>query len=388
MTLSNALPFQFWLDGEETFNEKEVCGITPICWCQPWICTDEINLQFQDDEDIDYSLNILNTNDEVLENLPFTQDQIYTEDYLSSYPLSGFTNEAGGDTDWTPGANPTVTITGSPIASSDNFVETVTGIPAGDYILKAAYDFSSFGPTIIFTFYKDGVSVGSTSSSSDPDGGVRNLSLTLTDAPDTMKIKTSWINLIGSRTITLYSLEMNKNGYYYSLNFTPSDYCNRQVRFQIQNDTASPASIDAFSDCVLLKESHSCTVGINYYNNTNFAGIIYSNTSPQVAFKLLIPAIFFEEDTPTEQEDIELSNSEIVRLYNKLELKKRMDIGFMPAYMHQKLQLVLMHDNVTIDGKNWLRRDAYEKKDGHRMYPLRRASVWLHDKDFIKENQL
>jgi hypothetical protein len=65
-----------------------------------------------------------------------------------------------------------------------------------------------------------------------------------------------------------------------------------------------------------------------------------------------------------------------------------LEIGFLPNYMHQKIQLVLMHDNVTIDGKRWIRRDGYEKAEGNKRFPLKRASVWLHDKDFIKENQL
>lgn len=48
MTISDALPVQFWLAGCETFNEYEAEGVHHVCWCQPWNCTDEITVQFQD----------------------------------------------------------------------------------------------------------------------------------------------------------------------------------------------------------------------------------------------------------------------------------------------------------------------------------------------------
>jgi hypothetical protein len=386
MTLSNALPIQFWLEDEETYNEKQVCGIEDFCWCQPWNCGTELPLQFQDDEDIEYSLDILDEDDNILQTLPFEQTQIFTDDYFASFPLSGFTNEAGSGTDWTTGANPSVSISGI-LASSDNLVESITGIPAGDYILKLGFDVNSIAYTLSINFFKNGVSVGSTSFSiTDPNGGISRKSLTLSDAPDTIKLRLSSVS--GSKSITLYSLEMNKNGYYYSLGFTPTNYCDQKVKFKIMDETTTPRASVAKSDCVLMKESHQCTKEITYSNASNFAGLIYDNVSPEVEFKTLIPAIFFEEENPSEREDHELSNGEIVRLYNKLEKKKRLDIGFVPFYMHEKIQLILMHDNVEIDGAEWIQRDEYEKREGNRTFPLRRASVFLHDKDFITENQL
>lgn len=386
MTLSNALPVQFWLEDDETYNEKQVCGVEQHCWCQPWNCNTELPLQFQEDEDIEYSLDILDEDDNILETLPFEQNQIFTDDYFNSYPLSGFTNEAGSGTDWTTGANPTVSISGI-LANSDYLTETITGIPAGDYIIRLGFDVNSILYTLTINFYKDSVLVGTTAFSVvDPNGGVTNQRVTLSDAPDTIKLRLSSVS--GSKTITLYSLVMNRNGYYHSLAFTPSDYCDQKVKFKIMDETTTPRVSVAKSDCVLMKESHLCTKEITYTNASNFAGIVYDNISPEVGFTALIPAIFFEEENPSEREDHELSNGEIVRLYNKLEKKKRLDIGFVPFYMHEKIQLILMHDTIEIDGSEWIQRDEYEKKESNRTFPLRRASVFLHDKDSITENQL
>jgi hypothetical protein len=147
-------------------------------------------------------------------------------------------------------------------------------------------------------------------------------------------------------------------------------------------------TVVATSDCISIRESHSCTIQIQYTNSKDFNGIVYDDSSPVPTFYLRIPAIFFEEDNPAEQEDHELSSGEIVRLYNKLEKRKKLDIGFLPPYMHEKIQLILMHDSITIDDAEWIRREVYEKIEGNKRYPLKRAMVYLHDKNFIKENQL
>lgn len=161
-----------------------------------------------------------------------------------------------------------------------------------------------------------------------------------------------------------------------------------ETDFQIIELTISEYGIIAKSDCVSVMESHLCTIPIYYSNSKNFNNLIYQDISPVPTFTLRIPAVFFEVENPAEQEDTELSSGEIVRLYNKLEEKQKLDIGFMPQYMHRKLQLVLMHDQIEIDGRQRIRRDEYEKVQGNKNYPLRRASVFLHDKDFIRENQL
>lgn len=49
MTSSDANPIHFWPADEQTFNEKEVCGINPVCWCAPIQIGDNPLLQFIDD---------------------------------------------------------------------------------------------------------------------------------------------------------------------------------------------------------------------------------------------------------------------------------------------------------------------------------------------------
>src|SRR5690606_40263664 len=67
MILSDALPVQFWLSDCETFNETQAGGVHPLCWCQPFNCDDDINIQFQDDAGSEFLLQIFDTNDALID---------------------------------------------------------------------------------------------------------------------------------------------------------------------------------------------------------------------------------------------------------------------------------------------------------------------------------
>jgi hypothetical protein len=388
MTLSNALPVQFWTDPDESFNNKEVCGVERVSWCHPWNCDDEINLQFQSVGAETYSLKVLDCDDVVLETIAIDQEAADPTDFLSGYPLSGFTSEAGAGPDWTTGATPSVSVSGF-LTSSDALVESITGIPAGTYNCRLAHNFTG-SASLSVTFRKAGIVLDTASfiSANDPNGGYRSSTVTFEDTPDEIRITLQSNAIIGSVSISLSDIELVAAETINTLSFIPENYCNQSIKLQIINDIDSSDS--ATTDCLSVKTSHSCTKLVEYSNSRDFAGLVYQDVSPEQIFYLRIPAIFpdHNDDNPAEQKDLELSNGEIVRLYNKLELKRRLQIGFVPQYIHQKIQLILMHDNVTIDGKRWIRRDTYEKVEGHRTFPLRKANVNLHDKDFIKENQL
>lgn len=73
MTISDSIPIQFWLNGQETFNEKSVCGITKQdCFCQPFQCSDIITLQISDTEARNYFLNVRDESEVLIDQLAFT----------------------------------------------------------------------------------------------------------------------------------------------------------------------------------------------------------------------------------------------------------------------------------------------------------------------------
>lgn len=145
--------------------------------------------------------------------------------------------------------------------------------------------------------------------------------------------------------------------------------------------------IAAQSDCIELRNNHQCTKLIQYTNAQDFDGIAYENVSPQPVFYLRIPANWVDQQNPQTQEDLELSNGEIVTVRQTIQKKKELAIGFLPDYMHYKIQSILMHDTVIIDGKQWKRRDEYEAskvKD----YPLKKGSVLLTIYNSVLKNTI
>jgi hypothetical protein len=255
LQISNASPIQFWLTGQESFNQKEECSIYPVCFCQTFDPSDDIRLDVIDTTDGTNSLKIYKDDGSLFSTLSFTS--------------TGFNHHQ--------------------------------------------------------------------------------------------------------------SLIIN-SGSFTSLN-------GRRLIFKI----TSGASILAFSDCIEITDNNdfTCTKLISYSNSSDFAGLGFPTSSPSFTYNIRIPAIFFDEQFPQEQEDLELSTDEIITLWSKIEGKKLLDVGFMPFYMHLKVQMALMMDSVSIDGISWRMRDPYQiTAPSSKRSALRKAQVLLSDKDFIDRNLL
>ncbi len=149
--------------------------------------------------------------------------------------------------------------------------------------------------------------------------------------------------------------------------------------------TLTESEILAKSDCIQLSESHDCTQLIEYSNPTNFDGIQYSDSSPALTFFFRVPAMFHVEQNPQTQEDIETSAGVVITIRQSIQEKQLLETDYLPNYMHDKLQRVLMHKTITIDGNTWKRRDPYETNP-IRKYNMKRASVLLTKYQSIEKN--
>lgn len=418
VSISNALPVQFWDESEETFNEEEVCGVQQICWCLPWNCDDEIPFQFTDtftsggEEEV--------TEDAGLPDL----DQGNSVDVISNATDA-----------WIEGVNPSITFPVVPNLTQQISEYLIYDYPfiAGDqYEINVLVSLSSLINVGFFSFYILDASNNVVYSDSGTATELVNYTLQFI-APSfaakyAIRLERTSIGAGSSKTYTIDSITatrtysvpapppdpldyklliynseselvetldfdavlINDFTYLYALNIVPSVYgiCNDQIIFKILDNSASPSQVIKKSDCQSIKTSHLCTKVIEYSNNRDFNNLVFAGYSPIQGMRIRIPAKFYDELNDAEQQDTELSNGEIVRRYNKLEEKRKLEVGFVPHYIHRKIQLILMHDNVEIDNKSWIRRETYEKVEGNRNYPFKRGNVWLHDKNFIKENQL
>jgi hypothetical protein len=143
----------------------------------------------------------------------------------------------------------------------------------------------------------------------------------------------------------------------------------------------------AKSDCISVKAIQETTQLIAYSNSKNFDGLVYPEGSPALVFYIRVPAMFHVEQNEQSQEDLELSNNTIVTLKQKIAEKRLLEVGYMPNYMHTKLQKVLMHELIFIDNTYWKKRDAYESNP-IRKYNLKMGQVLLTKYDGVQINAI
>lgn len=186
-----------------------------------------------------------------------------------------------------------------------------------------------------------------------------------------------------------FEVEEGDTDFIYLLRFVPEDVspdlCEQALQFVIINDTTSTDI--AKSDVQDIQISHQDTILINYYNHRNFAGLVYSDSSPRTEFNLRVPATFYHQRFPEEDETMELSTS-LVNLNGVIRRQRLMDTDYMPYYMHEKIKLILKHQFITIFDKEWVRQDPYEIQEGDRRWPVKKAKCWISEKDFVHRNVL
>lgn len=393
MTISDAIPVQFWVNGVETYNQKEVCGITQACYCQPFNSDDEIRIQIQDSDFDSFKLAIISQSVEitrldfsetasnvfdisfVCSDLGITNEQIHLKiigfkDLINAQfnsDISSWTQIGSGDTwVWANDAGDGSANVQISSAQTKYFAQSIE-ILTGD-IISSELELHSIGAipaTVDFktVLIRSDNSVSIIDSQNLPSGPADDLTNVFT-VGITVSENFSYFGFLGSR-----------NG-------------GSSAAFYIHYVNFTLERVMAISDCIDVKESHECTQLIRYKNAKDFAGIEYTTFSPAAEFYKRIPAIFYHETNTEEQERFETSGQTIVRLRDEIKVKRLLEIGFMPDHEHRKLLLILAHDTIEIDGETWVRNDPYEKVEGNRRYPLKKANVLLTQQGYIKRNIL
>jgi len=228
----------------------------------------------------------------------------------------------------------------------------------------------------------------------EPEGVFRRCFCQPWNSTDTIKIQVDF-NIIDAISLKIYDEDSaliqsiaftNTIDTVYTVSFSPSTYdiTNQLIKLKIYN-----GSNELFkSDCLNIKQSWDETVLITYSNNRNFAGLNYTLVSPDPEFSIRIPAVFFHERFPEQDEVIELSNSRSIQLNAQVKAQRLLEIFPSPYYWHRKLKLILKHQFVSIDCQDWVKSEQYELQESSRRNPLKKALVWLDEKDYIQRNVL
>ncbi len=404
VTISDGNPVQFWVNGVETYNEKEIGGMFSKCFCQPFECGDEIRTQFKDNTRSLYSLSIADEDHGILDTFSFTQvtSGVWenTLSNLDSYcdrelilsiidpnggttivPPTSMTDEGHGTTNWVK--SPTQlskAATGSPQTVG---AYQILNLPSGTTITF------SITITVTGTFTVGAMAVTLVIYDGDKYAGGTPI-VSYSTGTDTTNFPTGDITP-GSHVVTI-TLTPNTNSQrmYIDSNMqsTPSS---ASLTITIPSNRilyVPTASILAKSDCLNVADVQDETVLINYSNHRNYAGLNYSDISPDPDFNLRVPAVFFEPSFPQEQEVIELSDSKLLQLNSEIKQKRLLQIKQAPTYFHKKLIIALTHQFVYIDGQYWVKNDSYDIVNGNKKYPLRQAICYLTERDTIDRNVL
>lgn len=153
--------------------------------------------------------------------------------------------------------------------------------------------------------------------------------------------------------------------------------------------TTGQTQVLAKSDCISLKSEHVGTLLIEYSNYRNYAGVINNNGSPDLTFYLRIPAVFNEERFPETDEPMQLSNNRIISLNSQVKAQRLLDTDQLPNYMRRKLKLVLKHQFLSIEDKDYVKEEELEElENSNKRWPMRRMSCWLTEKEYVIRNIL
>lgn len=291
------------------------------------------------------------------------QGKIYDVSQIGA--LAGFTNRSHSfvvDTfgNWTLGSNPTITLGSTNVSALA--IENFPSFTGNTYIIEYGCDFGANGANLYIVLLDENYNLTHVLPSI-PESG-------LDEVVDTIEITPT------------------SNGSYIAFFIQNGGVVNTFTMHTLE--VLSPTETELYhSDCIEFKEDHECTQLITYSNSKNFDGLVFETVgSPTTgSFNLRIPAQFYQEGEPMEQEDHEKSNGEITTLRQSVQSKRLLEIGYMPGYMHRKLRRVLMMSSILIDGKYWKRRDSYDDNPVKR-YTMKKASVWLTEYNSVKKNTL
>jgi len=208
------------------------------------------------------------------------------------------------------------------------------------------------------------------------------------DTPDDLEISVK--DESGNVLLTLpFDVVDAGTRFVYSLSIIPEELspeiCDEQIQFVVTNTTQGTPLFQ--SDCQNISTEQDNTILINYSNHRNVFGLMYGFESPEIDFNLRIPAIFFHQRFPKEEEVMQLTSS-LVSQNSVVRKQRLMDIDYVPYYFHEKINLVLQHQFISIINREWVTQEAYEIPEGDRRWPVKKGKIYLTEKDFVMRNVL
>lgn len=380
MTISDLNPIQFWPVVKQTFNEKVEPGIEPCRFVLTPYKKDRILLQvldatqsyllafpselifptgiltlietsggsgiweavFTGDNFGDFSTNL--TDSCVVFKLGTFTNFLTNPSFVAT--LAPWTNIAGAGPDWSWDAAAAAKVTVPLGQTSDGLQQTFTKRTRGIYNFKLVSSVDQpAGVSITIEMYNDGLLVYTMAAFSE------NLNVPTTHeiiAAVSGDFNSIQVKVFGGAAVDAaflaYSLEIKE--------FIPF--------FK--------------SDQIFISDEVFGTQLLQYSNANNYAGIDYTGAEK---FCLRVPAKFYEERQPEEDESEALSDSSIVKLAGTVKRQKYLEIEPLPPYMILKIKLILKHNSLKVDEDYYIQEEAMDVAKLNDRFALFISRVWL-----------
>lgn len=380
MTISDANPLQFWLNGVETFNEKVAPGIQPLCYYDIFETTDHIKLQVVEAVAPSLTLIVVDQFTNLITDIiDFTKvGTLFSIDFLPSasaydytntkvkfyiyYGAAGWANFGTADGSWN--ATPAVSLTG--YFKNSNYRRHLLQGKVGDTVhIDWAYTTNKASGAYLIEFkvgFMDAtgvptidVAVDDTRTSNGSSSGSVDFVLT---APCTYIYFMASTDDAGAPTGVK------------TTTVTQMDVTGLLIVGAIFDETFALAR----TITVDIQDTQPDTFLIKYSNQVNYAGLDFS---ADTVFGLRVKAKFFEERYPTETESEAQSDGEVVSLSNTIKTQRNLEVDAVPLYMHKKISYILNCNTVYIDGLYWTREENYALSKLNDMFALFLGKVFL-----------
>jgi hypothetical protein len=400
VTISDGLPFQWYLNGIESFNTKVNPFTEEACFHQEFKCTSNVINRIIDDENNDYVLRAYKNGLQLGADIPMVRTPIVNEGIAqfenSSFIASlvpwlqqniGVNTEPWGWSSYNGGsAAVTLTGTGGGGTSSQRFYQDYNFVAGRTYKIKIKGESNLLAASVALDVRL--TNVGTAYLIAVPTemvGGVFEFEFEVTPVQDCDRFRLSVTNTnIISTDLFLFDIDIVSESYggIHEAQFTPQvqGFCGEELSFKIHNEDDD--SVIAYTDGIIFNEETQWSL-IKYKKSTTFAGIFYDVNSP--LFEVYFPFQFSRNRIVASTKTTKLSNGLEFNTASEISTNRRLLTAPMADYMHKKLHMVLQHATggvVEIDGKEWTWKEGYDyidppAEDG----PLQQGSVFLTDKN-------
>lgn len=228
--ISDGLPFQFWPEGQDTFNEEIVNDcMEKSCYIKEWPCSAEVKLRFA----VDGGGGVLgltfkdSNGDEIIISPPYNYDLAFSKNKIALTNLSipALTEWVGhsGDPAWSLGASPSIPL---PITVSSRLEAELVGFGKGIYKVDfTVFKDATYTGEVEIRLLKEGTEVGRSSTFISASGVISDQAVVKAiEAPDQIQLyaKNSSGSTGNLQVISVSLAEAQSDTYYHEVSFDPS----------------------------------------------------------------------------------------------------------------------------------------------------------------------